>query len=156
MGNASVRIERIDTVPTYNTAFDHLTKFYNRQTARPRLRDLDSNEIDLTGDSDDDVNENGNQKTDHASSSKEPDTIGLAAGLPGEFSHDRSLLTIAEAAVLALIEFPKQVVVALSVVVKYMKSNSESSSSRAIIDSSLWARKRFQAPLIVRQGESVV
>ena len=58
-------------------------------------------------------------------------SIGLAAGLPG-VSQRHSLATIvldrssdvAEEAVLALVDFPKQIVIALAMTVKYMKGRS--------------------------------
>lgn len=60
------------------------------------------------------------------SDGKEVDPVGLAAGLPCELhrsncaSAPRADLDLAEEAVLALVDFPKQVAVALSVAVTYM------------------------------------
>ncbi|KAK4686072.1 DNA mismatch repair protein MSH3, partial [Tremellales sp. Uapishka_1] len=96
----SVRVERIDKISPYDPAFDYLTRFYKKPAAAKSSR-----EIDLTEDSDEEAgpSEDGDMKE------KDEDLLGLAAGLPSE------------EAVLALVDFPKQVVVALAVAVKYMK-----------------------------------
>lgn len=55
------------------------------------------------------------------------DPINLASGLPCKLrrlewlSIDLKLIRIAEEAVLAIVDFPKQVVVALAVIIQYMK-----------------------------------
>jgi DNA mismatch repair protein MSH3 len=104
--NSSVRVERIDKIPDFETALDHLTKFYSAP------RSLKSGEIDMTGDSDEEQSKE---------SEIDANPMDLAAGLPSESAYQHVLIFAAEAAVLALVDFPKQVVVALSVAVRYMK-----------------------------------
>ncbi|GFZ42602.1 MutS protein homolog 3 [Saitozyma sp. JCM 24511] len=116
--SSSVRIERIDKIPAYDAAFDYLTIFYNRKAKPAAKRTLggrrDAEEIDMTGDSDEEQvsviaqMESATGETSNGGDDTSP--MGLAAGLPSE------------EAVLALVDFPKQVVVALSMAVKYMKS----------------------------------
>ena len=141
-------MERIDKIASYNSAFDFLTKFYNRPGKRPKLNEIDSTEIDLTADSDvvgdnarsngeqvDGANNNGDIPGEHG----EKDPIDLAAGLPGEglalFAGNR-VDAPAEEAVLALVEFPKQIVVALCIAVKYMKSELQSRAQTSHTDAS--------------------
>lgn len=101
---ATVRVERVAHVPAYNKAFDDLTKFYQGKT-----------EIDLTGDEDGDVPMAEGQPEE-----KQVNAIGLAAGLPGGCAQPPSVNPPDEEAVLALVDFPKQVVIALAMAVKYM------------------------------------
>lgn len=96
--SSSIRIERIGKIPDYDRAFDYLTKFYRRKACpeqgvgRPKLGHRASEEIDMTADSDDDVDESvtngilsrdGDQGNEEIYG-KEADPIGLAAGLPGK------------------------------------------------------------------------
>ncbi|KAL7423908.1 Mismatch repair protein msh3 [Cryptotrichosporon argae] len=97
-----VRVERVADVPKFSKAFDHLTEFWKRKGA-----DGAADHVDLTHDSDNDVDMDappGSQNT-----ANDPiDPIDIAAGVP------------AEEAILALVDFPRQVVVALAMLVKYM------------------------------------
>jgi hypothetical protein len=79
---SSVRVERIDQVMSYSTAFDYLTKFYK---ARPRPRKTtEFDEIDLTGE-DDDMEGIMNEPTQSGTREEAVDAIDLAAGVPGKF-----------------------------------------------------------------------
>lgn len=89
--SSAVRVERIDKIASYSSSLDFLTRFYNQKAGRPKLNELDSNEIDLTGESDDDgldaTDDDNLAKTENLA--KEPpqggnNSIDLAAGLPGE------------------------------------------------------------------------
>ncbi|OCF34115.1 DNA mismatch repair protein MSH3 [Kwoniella heveanensis BCC8398] len=113
--NSSVRIERLDRIQSYNDAFENLTSFYQvgrRGSGKNTRRKNAIEPVDLTMDSDEDMETDAadghvGKTTD---SSAEAEGIGLASGLdPAE-------------AVLALVDFPKQVVVALSMAVNYMKT----------------------------------
>lgn len=91
-------------------ALSYLTKFYSKKAAHRKrkksaVQEPVTGEIDMTKDDDDPVT-SGVPST----AGEEEGSIGLAAGLP---SHK---------AVLALVDFPEQVVVALSIAVRYMKT----------------------------------
>lgn len=88
---------------------------------------MSKSQIDLTGDSEEDE---GDLALDEdmlpvsASQASVDDVrMGLAAGLTCE-QLSLAELRVAEEAVLALVDFPKQIVVALAVAIKYMKSGS--------------------------------
>ena len=99
-----VRVERVDNVTTYSAAFDYLTKFYSRKSARKDAtrKDDDSDDIALTGESYDDQHDglNDGQTKGHedvemdeveaeppaSAADERVDPIGLAAGLPGAWS----------------------------------------------------------------------
>jgi len=95
--SSSVRVERIEKIPTYEHAFDYLTRFYRRKTAirkgaaRPRLGHKGSEGVDLTAESDEDVITINNHTTSDGDAlngngsvgENGGDSIDLAAGLPG-------------------------------------------------------------------------
>ncbi|ORY24383.1 muts domain V-domain-containing protein [Naematelia encephala] len=121
--SSSVRIERIAKIDTYDASFDYLTKFYQSKPklkpSRPRLSEKDSNQIDqvdLSGVDEDEQEprrvsvEDDNDQVAETEKGDPPDSMGLAAGLPSE------------EAILALVDFPKQIVIALALTVKYMKT----------------------------------
>ncbi|KLT38917.1 hypothetical protein CC85DRAFT_289044 [Cutaneotrichosporon oleaginosum] len=93
----TVRTERV-SVQDYSEAFKYLTEFYKNKG-----KDKERGPIDLTEEEDGDIfmHEKNQQE-------RREDHIGLARGLPRED------------AVLALVDFPKQVVVALAMCVQYM------------------------------------
>ena len=96
-GRSSVRLERIQNIPTYDRGFDFLTRFYRSKTAskiryiRPKLGHKASEEVVDISLSDDEAEGSaaiGTFRDDHKNDDsglrgKEPDSIGLAAGLPG-------------------------------------------------------------------------
>jgi len=84
----AVRVERIDKIASYSSAFDYLTKFYNAKDARSKSGETDSNEIDMTGDSPagDNVDQDGDIPMTASQAEKEADTMELASGLPGELA----------------------------------------------------------------------
>ncbi|WVQ79017.1 hypothetical protein IAT38_001109 [Cryptococcus sp. DSM 104549] len=112
-GKNTVRVERIENVPTYDAAFDQLTKFYK---ARGKGKVVDkpgdqSGSAIVIDDEDEPSGQDGTQLSGGAGEGT-GDSVGLAAGLgtgldPGE-------------AVLALVDFPKQIVIVLAVAVHYM------------------------------------
>lgn len=122
---AAVRVERVD-VPEYSEAFDSLTEFY-RQKSTGKGKGKEKEPIDLTAEEGGDVpmHEDG-----EGEEGDDDDPIGLARGLPRELVAPIPKLTAGEEAVLALVDFPKQVVVALAMCVRYMKG--ESPLSRAL------------------------
>ncbi|WVQ94763.1 hypothetical protein IAU59_001844 [Kwoniella sp. CBS 9459] len=92
--SSSVRIERLDKVQPYDEAFENLTSFH-RGGGSNTGRNV-GGPVDLTMDSDD-----------------ETETVKDGDSRLGPDSAE---------AVLALVDFPKQVVVALSIAVEYMKT----------------------------------
>ena len=92
-------------------------------------------EIDMTATGEDDEFWDGAQGTSgiltRSNGKRGDDSIELAAGLPGLLPLLFQRITLltntiipAEEAVLALVDFPKQIVVVLAVAVKYMKGES--------------------------------
>lgn len=81
-------MERIENIPSYSAAFDSLSMFYKRKAGRPKLYEMDSNEIDLTGDSDEEGSQkqSGPPKGVASHDAAIMDAIDLAAGVPGEVS----------------------------------------------------------------------
>lgn len=97
----AVRVEHITKVPSYNEAFDSLTAFYKQNRRNGKTP------IDMT--------EDGEHQSDDSAmgDGEEPvDSSGLASGLPDE------------EAVLALVDFPRQVVIAFAMSVTYMTRES--------------------------------
>lgn len=88
-----MRVERIDKIASYSPAFDYLTNFYNAKDGRPALNGTDSNEIDMTGDSDAGgaPDEDGDVPMTASQAEREADPMELASGLQGESSDCRSL-----------------------------------------------------------------
>jgi DNA mismatch repair protein MSH3 len=126
----AIRVERIDDIPDFDSAFAHLTKFYKQKRSTMGTNGRGDGEIDMTEDSDEDSG-TAEDKVSKEEQNINTDPMDLAAGLPGEHPfarHRPSLPHVAEEAVLALVDFPKQVVVALSTAVKYMKSERLHSS----------------------------
>ncbi|WVF67166.1 hypothetical protein IAT40_001912 [Kwoniella sp. CBS 6097] len=113
--SSSVRIERLDNIQTYDEAFENLTSFYKdrgRKLVKKAGKKNGIEQVDLTLDSDGEMevdNQDGQVEMPEDGTA-EKDEMGLAGGLDS-----------AEA-ILALVDFPKQVVVALSVAVEYMKT----------------------------------
>ncbi|WRT65670.1 uncharacterized protein IL334_002615 [Kwoniella shivajii] len=109
----TVRIERIENIHSYDEAFDYLTRFYSGKKDKKKVREKRDEQIDLTL-SDDELDgavQNGDSHDlQGETKTVQEDDMQLAAGLDS-----------AEA-VLALVDFPKQVVVALSIAVRYMKT----------------------------------
>lgn len=97
----AVRVERIQDTMDYNAAFDYLTKFYKGKD--------EPMEIDLTGD-----------EPPSRESTQVADNLDVTTGLPGGLLIEVHLTFSEEDAVLALVDFPKQIVVALAVVIKYL------------------------------------
>lgn len=83
--SSAVRVERIETVAPYQSAFDYLTKFYNRKAARPKLNETESSEIDMTGDIDEMPGPSSPKSAPQRPEIRE-DPMELAAGLPGMFA----------------------------------------------------------------------
>ena len=79
---ASVRIERVKTTPTYDTAFDHLTNFYKR---RKISHDRDVNAVvDLTGEDDESTGVRDERMGEDNDDEEDGDggTIQRASGVP--------------------------------------------------------------------------
>ncbi|WWC87833.1 uncharacterized protein L201_002726 [Kwoniella dendrophila CBS 6074] len=121
--NAAVRTERISTTRSYDQAFDYLSEFYGgkpRPKRKAKTKRKDTGQIDLTF-SDEEMaepertedSENFEEPARHTAETNqttEENDIGLATGLDS-----------AEA-ILALVDFPKQVVIALCTAIQYMKT----------------------------------
>ena len=120
---ASVRIERVKTTPTYDTAFDHLTNFYKR---RKISHDRDVNAVvDLTGEDDESTGVRDERMEQDNDDEEDGDggMIQRASGLPC-MRHSTTWVLAdcpANEAILALVDFPKQIVQALSTAVTHMK-----------------------------------
>ncbi|WWC60269.1 uncharacterized protein I303_102837 [Kwoniella dejecticola CBS 10117] len=114
--NNAVRTERITKIPLYDEAFDYLTEFYSskaRAKNRARSKRKANEQIDLTMSDDDEEVTDTNGYAEPSQNGLDPvdnGQMGLATGLDST------------EAVLALVDFPKQVVVALAVAVQYMKT----------------------------------
>ncbi|WVR03855.1 hypothetical protein IAU60_000852 [Kwoniella sp. DSM 27419] len=113
--SAAVRIERIEKVPPFDEALKYMTDFYKRgenKAGKARTGKTDAvDQLDLTLDSDEETTLDGiPTATEIGASHVERDEMALATGLD-----------TAEA-ILALVDFPKQVVVSLAVVLRYMKA----------------------------------
>lgn len=128
-------------MPKFSEAFEQLTQFYAGPDdssmakkiagtkSQNRAERTGGGEIDLTmsDNGEDEVeDESADETVESALNEREQDPVGLAAGLPCELllpwrtSDPGPADSAAEEAVLALVDFPKQVVVALSVAVTYM------------------------------------
>ena len=128
-------------MPKYSEAFEQLTQFYagpdDSSMAKKIAGTKSQNRAERTGDGEIDLtmsdngadeveDESANETVESALIEREQDPVGLAAGLPCELllpwrtSDPGPADSAAEEAVLALVDFPKQVVVALSVAVTYM------------------------------------
>lgn len=78
-----VRLERIEKIPNYGAAFDHLTQFYKR-SARTTPTSRESGEIDMTADSDDGAasrSESGLDGVEGNDQAGKVDAVDLAAGV---------------------------------------------------------------------------
>ena len=75
MSANTVRVERVEAADSY-AAFDSLTKFYKRKGGRPQISQVESGEIDLTGD-----DEEEDEAQDESNGGTE--RFDLASGLPG-------------------------------------------------------------------------
>ncbi|KAK8861547.1 hypothetical protein IAR55_002369 [Kwoniella newhampshirensis] len=118
----TIRVERIEMITTYDKALDYLTRFYNRKSGtsmRSAANGASMQHVDLTAMSDDEDAEdmqgdsasgNGPSHLEETAESKELDELALATGLD------------AGEAVIALVDFPKQIVIALAIAVKHMKA----------------------------------
>lgn len=133
--SSKIRIERIDKILPYNKAFDFITKFYSQTgksdkgKGKEKVTNL-SDEIDLTGSDDemlldDETGEKMEELPGGSQANAVVDPINLASGLPCELIKPRKRKAVAdgkaEEAVLAIVDFPKQVVVAFSIIIQYMK-----------------------------------
>ncbi|WWC68667.1 uncharacterized protein I206_102599 [Kwoniella pini CBS 10737] len=119
VGSANpVRTERITKLLEYNDAFDYLTQFYDGKVQSKKnieLKRKHNDRIDLTlsDNEEDTVNTNGHtgvETNGRDLSGMEKEGLSLVDGLDS-----------AEA-ILALVDFPKQVVVAFTIAVQYMKT----------------------------------
>nr|XP_019050346.1 DNA mismatch repair protein MSH3 [Kwoniella bestiolae CBS 10118]OCF29276.1 DNA mismatch repair protein MSH3 [Kwoniella bestiolae CBS 10118] len=113
----TVRTERIEQILLYDQAFDYLTQFYSgKKQAKNEARSKKkaNEQIDLTMSDDEEIQEinedPSNGRSQNGDVQHGADGNDLAAGVDSS------------EAVLALVDFPKQVVVALSIAVQYMKT----------------------------------
>lgn len=151
----SIRVERIDHIPDHAEAFDSLVKFYKQKRPPPDGKAKNGHHIDLTADSDDEGDALNAAEGGSQVQKELDDPVELASGLPCACCCACACLVAhgtAEEAVLALVDFPKQVVVALAVAVKYMKGQHLSDSYVSILIVRFWAGECFPASIFFRQG----
>ncbi|ORX33699.1 muts domain V-domain-containing protein [Kockovaella imperatae] len=94
--SASIRVERFPDVPKYGKAFNDLTKFYHSQTRAGETVDLTKDDVDM----------NGSEGEDDLEATAHAGDVDMNDG----------------GTILELVDFPKQVVIALHLAVQHMKT----------------------------------
>nr|XP_031862964.1 uncharacterized protein CI109_001439 [Kwoniella shandongensis]KAA5530036.1 hypothetical protein CI109_001439 [Kwoniella shandongensis] len=122
--SGTVRVERIESIMTYDKALDYLTKFYNRKNTispkTPGTYGKASQHVDLTS-----ISDGEEEMASPVPTIEAEHDIGSEKDRDGEPNVDEMALASgleAGEAVLALVDFPKQIVIALAIAVKYMKA----------------------------------
>ncbi|WVQ64881.1 uncharacterized protein L199_003050 [Kwoniella botswanensis] len=118
----TIRTEMIEQILPYDQAFDYLTQFYSvepsARLSKTEKKQNGNDHIDLT------LSDDGDQEMDVDVPNGHPksDDIPIGINTPDKDGNDLAAGLDSSEAVLALVDFPKQVVVALSVAVQYMKT----------------------------------
>ncbi|WWD05762.1 hypothetical protein V865_003845 [Kwoniella europaea PYCC6329] len=118
----TIRTEMIEQILPYDQAFDYLTQFYSvepsARLSKTEKKQNGNDHIDLTLSDDEDREMDVDVPKGHPKSDDIPNGIDT----PDKDGTDLAAGLDSSEAVLALVDFPKQVVVALSVAVQYMKT----------------------------------
>nr|ODO02407.1 DNA mismatch repair protein MSH3 [Cryptococcus depauperatus CBS 7855] len=115
-GENAVRVERIEGTLSYNAAFDYLIDFYQEKGDQP------SRTAGFKSDCGSDAGDSSTQNRDK----EKNDGLGLAAGTEGEHLINKRQISSTEyvkdgEVILSLLDFPKQIVIALTIAVRHMK-----------------------------------